>query len=275
VSTAYFSTLGMPLVAGRDFSDRDTPTSPLVALVNEALARRMFPNGNPVGQRFRVEATPTAPEKLFEIIGLVADAKYRRMREEPRPVAFLSATQQLSGVASHYVVRSSTSAQAFTPLLREALGAVHPNLRFVVKTFDTEIQDTLLRDRTMAMLSTLLGLLAALLAAVGLHGVVSYMVERRRREIGIRLALGANRGAILGSVLRESGALVGAGLVLGVILSLGLTRSARTLLFGLQPHDAGSLLAAVTGLALVALVASYVPARRAARLDPMSTLKDD
>jgi predicted permease len=275
VSSGYFRTLGMPLLAGRDFSDRDTPASPLVAVVNEAFARRLIVNGNPIGQRFWIEASPTAPERLFEIIGLVADAKYRRMRETPNPVAFLSTMQNDSGVNNHYLVRSSTSAQAFTPMLRETLARVHPNLRFVVMTFDGEIHDTLLRDRTMAMLSTLLGLLAALLAAVGLHGVVSYMVERRRREIGIRLALGANRGAILGSVLRESGALVGAGLVLGVILSLGLTRSARTLLFGLQPHDAGSLIAAVAGLALVALVASYVPARRAARLDPMSTLKDD
>jgi putative ABC transport system permease protein len=277
ISSNYFATTGMRLLAGRDISDGDTTSTPFVAVVNETFARTWWPGESPLGRRFRVAArSATSPERLYEIVGLVADAKYQRLREAPMPVAFVALAQRGGNSSGGlYVVRSPTPLQALTPALRDALARVHPGLRFEVRDFDGRIRDAMLRDRVMALLSSLLGLLAALLAAVGLHGVVSYAVERRRREIGIRLALGANRRAIVGSVLRESGALVGAGLVLGIILSLGLTRSARTLLFGLQPHDAGSLLTAVAGLALVALVASYVPARRAARLDPLSTLKDE
>jgi predicted permease len=277
VSSNYFATTGMRLLAGRDISDGDTPATPFVAVVNETFARTWWPGESPVGRRFRVGATSaTSPERLYEIVGLVADAKYQRLREAPMPVAFVALAQRGGNRSGGlYVVRSAMPLQTLMPALRNALARVHPGLRFEVRTFDDRMRDTMLRDRVMALLSSLFGLLAALLAAVGLHGVVSYAVERRRREIGIRLALGAGRAAILGSVLRESGALVGAGLVLGVVLSLGLTRSAQTLLFGLQPDDAGSLIAAVSGLALVALVASYLPARRAARLDPMSTLKDD
>jgi putative ABC transport system permease protein len=159
--------------------------------------------------------------------------------------------------------------------LKEALARVRPDTRFVVRTLETEIGDTVLRERVMAMLSSLFGLLAALLAAVGLHGVVSYAVERRRREIGIRLALGASRSAIVRSVLRESGLLVGTGLALGIGLSLALTGAARTLLFGLAPRDVGTIAVAVTTLTIVALTASLLPAQRAARVDPMSTLKDE
>jgi putative ABC transport system permease protein len=276
VSRGYLDTLGMRLLAGRDIRDTDTSTSPLVAVVNERFAREIAPGGSPVGRRFWIEATPSAPEQLVEIVGLVADAKYRRLREEPRPVAFTASAQRPQhAAAGQFLVRTATGAQSFTSTLREALARVRPEIRFVVRTLETEISDSVLRDRVMAMLSSLFGLLAVLLAAVGLHGVVSYAVERRRREIGIRLALGASRHAIVRSVLRESGLLVGTGLALGIGLSLVLTGAARTLLFGLAPRDVGTIAVAVTTLTIVALTASLLPAQRAARVDPMSTLKDE
>jgi ABC-type antimicrobial peptide transport system permease subunit len=144
-----------------------------------------------------------------------------------------------------------------------------------VRSFEDDVEDATRRDRVMATLSSLFGLLAAVLAAVGLHGVVAYAVERRRREIGIRIALGAGRTAILTSILRESAGAVGAGLAVGVMLSLAVTGAARSLLFGLGPRDAATLAAAVFGLTGIAVVATLMPARRAVRIDPIRTLKED
>jgi ABC-type antimicrobial peptide transport system permease subunit len=174
-----------------------------------------------------------------------------------------------------YFVRAPATVSSFTPAVGEVLARVDPQLRFAVRLLEDEVGEATRRDRVMAMLSSLLGLLAALLAAVGLHGVVAYGVERRRREIGIRLALGASRGAIVQSVLRESAVAIAAGLALGVALSLALTGAARSLLFGLEPRDARTIAAAVAALTLVAVASSLIPARRAVRVDPIRTLKED
>ena len=276
VSRGYFDALGMRLLGGREIRDTDTTASPFVAVVNETFARTFVPGASPVGRRFRVDASPGFPEQVYEIVGLVADAKYRVLRDGPRPVAFIALAQRGgSNSGGIYLVRSVTTPPAFNSALREALARVHPNLRFSVRSLEGVVRQATLRDRVMAILSSFFGLLAALLAAVGLHGVVSYAVERRRREIGIRLALGASPGAVIGSVLRESGILVGAGLAIGSVLSLALTGAARTLLFGLEPHDTGTIAMAVGALAIIALISSLMPAQRAARVDPMSTLKDE
>ena len=276
VSAGYFDTLGMRLIAGRDISDADDATAPKVAVVNETFARKFAPGGSPVGQRFWIEATPRRPETLYEIVGLVSDAKYRRLQEDPRPVIFLALAQHdPSGRGGTWLVQSSVDGRALAPAVRDALHRVNPRLLFVMRSLEREIDDSLVRDRAMALLSSLFGVLAALLAAVGLHGVVAYGVERRRREIGIRLALGASRRTIASAIVRESGWLVAVGLGVGLVLSLALAGTARTLLFGLEPNDAGTVTAAVIGLAAVALGASLIPARRAARVDPMTTLKDD
>ena len=161
------------------------------------------------------------------------------------------------------------------PVIGPALLEVNPNMRFVLRVFDTQIKDTLVRERVMATLSGVFGAIAGLLAAVGLYGIVSYTVERRRREIGIRLALGASRGTIVGSVLKQSGVWVAAGLALGIVASVAVTRTAQSLLYGVQSQDPATIAAGAAGLALIALLASYVPAHRAARVDPMATLKDE
>jgi putative ABC transport system permease protein len=273
ISPGYLDTLEMRLVAGRDVADTDGPEAPKVAIVNETFARGFSPGASPIGQHFWIEATPGRPEMRVEIVGVVKDAKYRRVREAPAPVVYLALAQHQPGAS--WLVRANVPASALTEAVRAALLRVDGRLRFVFRPLDAAIDDTLLRDRALALLSSLFGLLAALLAAVGLHGVIAYAVERRRREIGIRLALGASRGAIAASVLRESGWLVAAGLVLGLALTWVTTGAARTLLFGLGPHDVATVAAALGGLAAVALGATLFPARRAARVDPMTTLKDD
>jgi len=276
VSPGYFEALGMRLVAGRDVADGDTAGAPRVAVVNETFARTFAPGVSPIGQRFWIEATPRQGERIVEIVGVVSDAKYRQLREPASPVVFMALAQEGEpGPGGTWMVRSGADGQALEGAVREALARVDPRLRFVLRPLDIEVGDALLRDRAMALLSSLFGVLAAILAAVGLHGVVAYGVERRRREIGIRLALGASRRTIAASIVRESGGLVAAGLGVGVVLSLALTGAARTLLFGLDPRDASTVVAAVAGLAVVALAASLLPARRAARVDPMSTLRDE
>jgi putative ABC transport system permease protein len=174
-----------------------------------------------------------------------------------------------------YLVRTAPGLQGFNAVVRDTLARVDPRLRFTIRGLEGDIRDTLLRDRAMALLSSLFGGLAALLAAVGLHGVAAYGIERRRREIGIRLALGADRRQIVGSVLRENGRLIVAGLVAGTALALAVTGAARGLLFGLEPRDPVTVAAAVAALGAVALLASAIPARRAARVDPIATLKDE
>lgn len=276
VTHGFFDTVGMTLLAGREINDTDTAESQPVAVVSETFARTIVPGGNPIGRRFWVEASSNSPERLYEIVGLVADAKYRNLRDAPRAVAFVAIDQRGgNGADGVYLVRTNLTVQAFTPAVRDALARVNPNLRYRLRTLDGEISNTLVRDRVMATLALLFGLIAALLAAVGLHGIVSYAVERRRREIAIRLALGASREAILRSVLRESGLLVGIGLAAGVMLSVSVMDAASALLFGLTPRDAGTIALAVAALALIALTASVIPARRAMRVDPMSTLKND
>ena len=211
-----------------------------------------------------------------EIVGLVGDAKYRRLRDATRPVIFVAIAQRGGPVAGGtYLVRTSPTLQNFGPAVRDALARVNPRLRFVVRGLEAEIRDSLLRDRAMALLSSLLGGLAALLAAVGLHGVAAYGIERRRREIGIRLALGADRRRIVASVLRENGRLIAAGLAIGTALALLATGAARGLLYGIEPRDPVMVTAAVAALGAVALLATAIPARRAAQVDPISTLKDD
>jgi predicted permease len=276
VSPGYFATLRIPLLAGRDFSIDDTPTSPKVAIVNESFARVFVGSGNPVGQQFWIESTPTTPATIYEIVGLVRDAKYRLITEDPKPVAFLALYQNSLdlGGGGTLLVRS-TSLDALAPVVKQTFLDVNPNYRFAFRDLDSQINDTLIRDRAMATISGLFGVLAAVLAAIGLHGLISYTVARRRREIGIRMALGASRPTIVRSLVREHATWVATGICLGVPAAITIIRTARTLLFGLEPYDPVTLSVAVVSLTCVALAASYVPARRAARVAPMSILKDE
>jgi putative ABC transport system permease protein len=276
ITPGYFETLRMPLVAGRDITAQDTVNTPDVAVVNETFVRRIAGGKNPIGRRFWIQSGPNRPERAYEIVGIVKDAKYRSIGEQPTPVGFLAHEQHSpEDPSGQFVVRTSSSPDAMAASVGAALLDVNPNTRFSLRVFDTQIRETLVRERVMATLSGVFGTIAGLLAAIGLYGIVSYSVERRRREIGIRLALGASRGTIVGSVLKQSGVWVAVGLLLGVIASFAVTRTAQTLLYGVEAYDPATLATGVAGLALIALFASFVPAHRAARVDPMSTLKDE
>jgi predicted permease len=276
ISTGYFKTLATPLLAGRDFDARDTRTSVKVAIVNEAFVRRLGIREGAISKRFRREATSAEPETVFEIVGVVRDAKYRDLREDFKPTVFLPMPQQAGPEPTqHLLIRSSAPPVRLIAPVKRTLAEINPGIAFLFSYFKTRIRDGLLRERLMATLSGFFGVLAALLAAIGLYGVVSYMVARRGNEIGIRMALGADGHEILKMILREAGALLITGVPAGVLLAVAAAMTARSMLFGLQPYDPVTLLAGVALLAAVALGASYLPARRAARLDPMTALRDE
>ena len=276
VGPGYFDALATPLLAGRAIDDRDTATSPKVAVVNEAFARILLAGQNPVGKRLLVESTPFEPSAAYDIVGLVRNTKYEELREDFQPIVFQAQSQDpVAGANDAYLIRSRLPMNSLVPAVRGALTAASPDLRYRFQVFQTGIQDTLVQERLMASLSAAFGILAGLLAAIGLYGVMSYLVARRRNEIGIRMALGASRREIVSMVLRESGLLLGTGLLAGAALSFLSTRAVATLLFGLKAMDARTLLTAAALLSLVALAASYVPARRAAKLDPTVALREE
>ncbi len=275
VSPGFFQTLQTPLLAGRDFNDHDVAGSPLIAIVNETMARKILKTGNPVGAMFRVRRLSKISGP-FEVVGLVKDTKYGDLREEPLPIVYLAIQQDpRPDQDSQILIRSSLVLPELTSAVKTAANSAHPGLDLRFFGFHTMIEEGLLRERLMAKLSGFFGALAVFLAVIGLYGVISYMVARRRNEIGIRMSLGASRRAIVSLVLRESLQLLAIGLAIGIALALGSTRAASSLLFGLKANDAVTLVLATSTLAVVALAASYLPAWRASRLDPMKALRHE
>jgi predicted permease len=276
IGPGYFDALVTKLLAGRSIDSRDTSTSPRVAVVNEAFARVLLDGQNPVGKRLWVEATPFEPSAEYEIVGMVRNTKYQDLREDFQPIVFQAQAQDpVTSPGDSYLIRSRLPMDSLIPAVRAAFTDASPKMRYQFQIFQTAIRDTLIEERLMASLSAAFGILAALLAAIGLYGVMSYLVARRRNEIGIRMALGAGRREIVAMVLRESGLLLAAGVLAGTLLSLLSTRAVATLLFGVKAMDIKSLLTAAALLAVVALAASYLPARRAANLNPTVALREE
>ena len=275
ISPLYFATWRTPILAGRDFDERDTLTSPLVAIVNEAFAKKYLTGTNPVGATFRVkrENKESGP---FQIVGLVKDAKLYDLREAFLPTMFMPVAQKERPEQDETIlIRSQASLFSLISALKSAVQQISRGIDMDFTPFDKLVEVSLLRDRLMARLSGFFGILAALLATVGLYGVIAYMVERRTSEIGIRMALGADRGSIVRLVLREASVLLGVGLLIGTLLSLVGSRAAATMLFGLKPTDFVTYVLAAASLSAVAGLASFLPARRAAQLDPMAALRNE
>jgi len=270
VSPGYFATMETPLLAGRDFGPTDTPLSPRVAIVSQTLARKYYSNVDPLGKLFADDDT------TYQIVGVVGDTKYYGLRDQPLPIVYASFTQANGPEqTSALLVRSSEDPGALTSSIQRAAAGLNPGMVLDFSVFSTQVRDGLLRERLMATLSGFFGALAVILATVGLYGVISYMVVRRRSEIGIRMALGASRGAILAMVLREAVLLVGVGVAVGCALAFFAGTAAAAMLYGLKPHDPLTLLASIIGLVAVAMLASFVPARRAAIADPMAALREE
>jgi predicted permease len=274
VSPAYFRTMQIPFVAGRDFTDRDTSQSPPVAIVNNTFARQFLGGGNPLGKTIRTQNEPHYPETEYQIVGLVKDTKYGGLRDEIQAEAFAPAQQYPEKYYfTNVFIRFSSPSSAAISAVRERLGPLYPEMKIEYHVFQTEIQNGLVRERLMALLSGFFGALAALLAMIGLYGVISYIIAMRRNEIGIRMALGASRQNVVGIVLRQTLGLLALGIGIGLLLTVAATSGARSLLYGLRPTDPLSLIGAALFLAVVALAASFWPAYRATRFDPMKALR--
>lgn len=273
VGVDYLKTLQIPLVAGRSFASSDSVNAPPVAIISQTLAR-MLHETNPVGKRLVVEATPGDPETYFEIVGVARDAKFEDLREEPLPVVYLVSTQDPNPwTGRRYLIRSSLAPAELTASLKRNLLEFNPGLDVNFQVFRTMVQESLLRERLMAKLSGFFGIMALLLASIGLYGLLSFGVASRTNEIGIRIALGARPGSVLSLILKESVLLVLIGIAVGVPVVLYVTRFTRTLLFEIAPTDPLSVVGASLVLLLVALVAGYLPARRATKIDPLKALR--
>jgi predicted permease len=276
VGPGYFDAMGIRLVAGRDFDARDTPQSPRVAIVSESFAKKILGGRDPIGQAFQIEPGPGEQQPLMQIVGVIKDVKYKDLREPFAPLVHLAATQDAHpGQGLTLVVRSNTRMAAVSAAITRAITEVSPAITVQYQTVRTQVQQSLLRERLMATLSGFFGGLAVLIATIGLYGVMSYMVARRRMEIGVRMALGADRGTVVRMIVREAAALLGAGLIIGAVLSVVAARTAATFLYELRPGDPSTIALAMASLAAVTLLASWVPARRASRLAPTVALREE
>jgi putative ABC transport system permease protein len=276
VSPQYFKTMGTPLLAGRDFDNRDTATSPKVAIVNQEFLRQFAGGASLIGKTIVQKAELNKPQVEYEVVGIVADAKYQDLREDFSPLVYAPASQFADNTPGDQIlIRSQAPLTDLTSRLKQTVAQVSPDISIDFNTMENMIHEHLLGERLMATLSGFFGFLAALLAMIGLYGVMSYMVIRRTNEIGIRMTLGAGRGQIISMIAREAGLLLAAGLLVGVALSLGAGKAAGSILFGLKPYDPATMALAAALLALVMVAASYVPARRAAKLDPMVALREE
>jgi ABC-type antimicrobial peptide transport system permease subunit len=261
-------------MAGRDFNDHDDRNSQKVAIVNEAFVRKLFNNANAVGQRFWIEATPNEPETPYEVVGVVKNTKYEDLREEFSPIAYLAISQQSTpGPFGQFLVRTNLTEAESSTALKRAVNEINPSITISFLGFKRMIEESLLRERLMATLSGFFGLLALLLASIGLYGILAFGVASRTKEIGIRMALGAQSRAVLSAVLGESLILVLIGIVVGLPMIFFATQFASTLLFGLTPTDPVSLSFSGVLLFMVALAAGYLPARRATKVDPLVALR--
>ena len=272
----YFRTMGTSFIAGRDFDEHDSLTAPKVAIVNEEFARRIFHGQNPVGRTFRREESAGKPDTSLLVVGLVRNTKYYELREDFRPIAVVAAGQDDDpGDGETFVLRTNAPLGQFFHAAEAAVAEIHPGIGVDFRILTTQIKESLLRDRLMAALAGAFGLLAGSLAVLGLYGVIAYMVARRRNEIGVRIALGASRRGVIGLVLREAVLLLAIGLAVGTAFAVWAGRAAASLVYGLKPRDPVTLGGAIVLLALVALMASYGPALRASRLQPMDALRDE
>jgi predicted permease len=283
VSPGYFKTMGIPLLAGRDFDDRDVryekgdPNAQLpsykVAIVSENYAKRYFGDRSPLGRHIGFGMNPGTKTPI-EIIGVVKDAKYMGVRDEvPRTVYFAFMENDFAGGAVIYV-RTSIQSEAAFGSIRQVMRQLDSNIpMYNPRTMEAQLDQSLLNDRLVATLSAAFGVLATLLAVIGLYGVMSFTVARRTREIGVRMALGAVQGDVVWLVMREVLWLVAIGVAIGLAAAFGLGRMVSSQLYGVTANDPVTIAAAVILLGGVALIAGYVPARRATRVNPVLALR--
>jgi predicted permease len=271
ISPGFFDTMEMPIRVGRAFTDRDDQKAPKVVVINETAVRKYFPNENPIGRRF---GTSVETAGQLEIVGVLRDAKYDSVRDDVPPTMYVPHTQQVRAPQAIFHVRTAGDPSVTLPSIREAVRQIDATLPLMNVTTQVEqVEKRLGQERVFAQAYALFGALALLLASIGLFGLMSYNVARRTNEIGIRMALGAHTDAVLALVMRESMTLVGVGVAIGLVAALAASRLVASLLFGLAPTDAATMVGSVMVMIVVSGVAGYVPARRAARVDPLVALR--
>jgi predicted permease len=288
VSPHFFETVGQPIIRGRGFTDQDTATSRMVAVVNQAFVKRFFPNEDPIGRHFGVFDQKYAGN--FEVVGIVADAKYSNPRDPVRTMYFRPMSQLDTTVEEHsfiaaeartlfpdsITIRYAGDAASLEPLVRRTLANINPNLTVLdFKSLDYQVAGNFTQERLISRLTILFGLLALVLATVGLYGITAYSIARRTSEIGLRMALGANRGNVVALVLRGAAWQIGVGLAIGIPAALLGGHLMATQLYGVRTYDPLTLAGAVLVLATFAAIAGFIPARRAASIEPMDALRTE
>ena len=287
-STHFLNSIGVPIVRGRDFTAQDTATSRPVVIVNQAFTKRFFPNQDPIGQHFGTESPQYSG--AFEIVGVFADFKMTNPREEIEPLFFRPLAQQFTGFKQpdldaaekssmfvSFIILDFASAPPDTETIaRRTLAAIDPNLTVIrFRTYESEVADNFNQDRLIARLTSLFGVLALILASVGLYGVMSYFVVRRTAEIGIRMALGAARSGVVVMVMRGALWQILIGLAVGIPGALLAGHFMASFLYEVKAYDPLAFLGAILLLAICAAVAGFIPARRAASIDPLQALRSD
>lgn len=273
VAPKFFSTLGVPLLAGREFSASDTLDSPKVAIVNETFVKKYLADRSPIGARFGF-GTGNGVKTDVEIVGVTKDEKYANVREDKRAFVFSPMAQDKTLGEATFYVRTSQAPESLSSVIRDTVRKIDPSLPTAhMKTEETVVSEDLAGETIVAGMSLTFGLVAALLGCVGIYGVLAFLVVQRTREIGIRIALGAMQGDIRRLVLREAVVLVAIGVAIGVPAAYGLGRLMDSMLYGVSAGQPLTLLAGPALMAVVALAAAYIPARRATRVDPMVALR--
>jgi predicted permease len=274
VGNGFFSAMGIPLIEGRTFTPQDTFHSPKVAVINQTMARRFFPNGSAVGHHFGIGDDPGHSGDI-EVIGVAKDAKHNNLAENAEMAAYFPCSQN-PGFYGNFLVRYTGDPQAIVTAARRVIADANPNI--LVDNFTTlaaQVDDSIATPTLISRLSAFFGLLAVFLACIGIYGLLSYSVLRRTNEIGIRLALGAQPQWLLWMVLRESMLLLLLGLAAGLPIALGASRILGNLLYQLSPTDPGTYALSAAVIALMTLAAAWLPARRATKVNPMTALRCD
>ena len=271
IGPGYFETIGIPILRGRAITAEDTATSPKVVVVNQTMAQRFWPDQDPIGKRFKFFGDP----EYSTIVGVAKDSKYNGVAEDPTPYIYEALTQRYQPAVTLHV-RAKGDAAALTSAVRQAVLQIDPSLSvFNVRTLAEQVSQSLAPLRVNVILLGVFGVLALLLASIGLYGVASYSVSQRTREIGVRMALGASPSKVLALVLGRGAVLVGAGLVVGLVAALAVAGVMRALIVGIDPRDPLTFIATAVALGAVALFATWLPARRATRIDPLVALRTE
>ena len=276
VGQTFFDTYRIPILYGRGFGPTDTATSPLVAVINQSLAHAVYPGVDPVGKTFTSNRHLGDREAIYQIIGVSADAKYDQLQEDPPPTFYTLYRQAEQEQFINYTVKTQLSPADILPALRNAVQSIDKDIPLRdIRTQTEQIEASILQQRLFATLTAGFGLLALALACVGIYGIMAYTVSQRTNEIGIRLALGAERRQVRGMVLREAGRLALLGVLAGLAAALGLGQLVKSMLYGLKPADPLSFSGSSCLLLAVALIAAWIPALRASRVEPMEALRHE